>query len=355
MATLAQIRPRVLAVGGGKGGVGKSMVTAMLGICLASLGKRTVLIDADLNGADLHRYLAMPDPDATLLDYIERRINDLDQLLQRSRFPNLRFIPGVPGPLMSPTIKHWCKIKLLRQVHSIQADYVLFDLSAGQSNHTLDFFLCADDGIVVTTCDPLALCNAFGFIRAALMRKLSRTFSYAPEVTRCLLEAADLSCGEAVQSIHKTMEQMPDLPDNWRLLIDRQLSTFRAKVILNQIAGEDTIQGAGALQIAVNELMHTRMENWGGIHYDRCVQGAAKNLEPSTLMSPGGPASEDIVRIVHRHILARELNAVRASEARVEIPARICNYRCLIWNCCSSRIGGLPCAKTAPVSLAQPG
>ena len=50
---------RIIAVGGGKGGVGKSVLAANLGIYLAQLGKHVVLLDADLGGANLHTFLGV--------------------------------------------------------------------------------------------------------------------------------------------------------------------------------------------------------------------------------------------------------------------------------------------------------
>ena len=55
---------RIIAVGGGKGGVGKSLVTSSLGISLAQHGKRVVVLDADLGGANLHTCLGLSTPRA---------------------------------------------------------------------------------------------------------------------------------------------------------------------------------------------------------------------------------------------------------------------------------------------------
>jgi len=49
--------PRIYPIGGGKGGVGKSFITANLGALLAKQGKRVVLVDLDLGGSNLHTFL----------------------------------------------------------------------------------------------------------------------------------------------------------------------------------------------------------------------------------------------------------------------------------------------------------
>jgi len=56
-------RQIVYAVGGGKGGVGKTVLTASLGIGLASLGHQVVIVDADLGGANLHTCMGILEPE----------------------------------------------------------------------------------------------------------------------------------------------------------------------------------------------------------------------------------------------------------------------------------------------------
>ena len=64
--------PRIWAIGGGKGGVGKSVLAANLGVVLAKRRQRVIVVDADLGGANLHTLFGMPDPELTLSDYIDR-------------------------------------------------------------------------------------------------------------------------------------------------------------------------------------------------------------------------------------------------------------------------------------------
>jgi len=60
---------RVIAVGGGKGGVGKTVLSASLGVGLAALGKQVVMVDADLGGANLHTCMGIIEPEYTFFDF----------------------------------------------------------------------------------------------------------------------------------------------------------------------------------------------------------------------------------------------------------------------------------------------
>ena len=67
---------RVVSVGGGKGGIGKSLISANLGIELARRGKKVVLVDADLGGANLHTTLGIDLPRRTLWYFDRTRSGD---------------------------------------------------------------------------------------------------------------------------------------------------------------------------------------------------------------------------------------------------------------------------------------
>lgn len=67
-------RKEIWAIGGGKGGIGKSLLTGNIGISLAMLKKKVLLVDADLGGANLHTTLGIGVPEITLYDFLSRRV-----------------------------------------------------------------------------------------------------------------------------------------------------------------------------------------------------------------------------------------------------------------------------------------
>ncbi len=70
METKREAVPKIWAVGGGKGGTGKSVVSAILAFWLARMGKRTVLIDVDLGGANIHTLMGIKSPPRSINDFI---------------------------------------------------------------------------------------------------------------------------------------------------------------------------------------------------------------------------------------------------------------------------------------------
>src|SRR5512136_2782672 len=82
-------RRQIWSIGGGKGGIGKSLIAASVGWQLARMGRRVVLVDADLGGANLHTCLGLPPAGRTLADFIQRRVGSIDEILIEAGAPGL--------------------------------------------------------------------------------------------------------------------------------------------------------------------------------------------------------------------------------------------------------------------------
>jgi len=165
--------PRIIAVGGGKGGVGKTILTANLAIALAQSGRRVAVVDVDLGGANLHTVLGASYPTRTLTDFLERRVATLGEVEVETSVPNLSLVSAARPELGMANLKHASKLKLLRHIRDLDADYVLLDLGAGSAYDTLDFFLSAHQGLLVVAPTPTSVENTYHFIRAVLGRHLA--------------------------------------------------------------------------------------------------------------------------------------------------------------------------------------
>jgi len=66
--------PRIYPIGSGKGGAGKSFITANLGVLLSKQGKRVVLVDLDLGGSNLHTFLEHQGQKIDLNDFLNKAI-----------------------------------------------------------------------------------------------------------------------------------------------------------------------------------------------------------------------------------------------------------------------------------------
>src|SRR5687767_12439795 len=128
----------VLAVGGGRGGVGKSVLAVNLGVYLAQLGRTVILIDADPAGAELHTLLGVNPPvDAPAHEPRE----DEDMAALPTPVPGLLLIPQRYSVGSTVPVRPGRKARWARGLRQLECDYVLLDLGAGTAPATLDLFL----------------------------------------------------------------------------------------------------------------------------------------------------------------------------------------------------------------------
>ena len=96
----------IWAVGGGKGGVGKSALTTGIAMTLAIQGRRCIMIDADLGGANLHTFLGMSPPKHTISDVLRDSSKNLQDILLATPFDNLSLISGARAIHNVANLKH---------------------------------------------------------------------------------------------------------------------------------------------------------------------------------------------------------------------------------------------------------
>ncbi len=162
-------KPRVVAVCGGKGGVGKSTVAANLALAMANLGQRVVLVDADLGAANLHTMFGLVHPPRGLAEFFDGRLASLDDARVPAGSPTLSLIAGTSRP-GAANIEHADLLGLVRGINRLTADTVVVDVGAGASHHVVDLVAAADIKLVVMTPNLTALHNAYAMLKACIHR-----------------------------------------------------------------------------------------------------------------------------------------------------------------------------------------
>jgi flagellar biosynthesis protein FlhG len=166
--------PRVVAIGGGKGGVGKSLVAANVGIFLATLGKRVVLVDGAFGAPNLHIFAGVPRPTRTLAEALAATPADLADLAIATHVPGVKLIGGVNDPpwVAEPSA---AQVRVIaEQLRALPADWVVVDLGPGLAGPTLELFLEADLGVCVAVPDPTSIELMHRFVKAAFGKRLER-------------------------------------------------------------------------------------------------------------------------------------------------------------------------------------
>lgn len=146
-------RTRVLLIASGKGGVGKSSVTANLAIALAQRGLRSAVVDADVWGFSIPRMLGVDRP-PTVIDQMVVPVE-----ANGVRCISMGFFAREDQPVIwrGPML-HKALEQFLTDVHWDDPDYLLVDLPPGTGDISLSLsqFLPKSELIVVTTPQPAA-------------------------------------------------------------------------------------------------------------------------------------------------------------------------------------------------------
>jgi flagellar biosynthesis protein FlhG len=286
------MRPgRIVSVGGGKGGVGKSLVAASLGIELARRGCRVVLVDCDLGGANLHTCLGIDPPRRTLSEFVNHSVERIEEVFVSTGIPNLSLVSGALDHLDAASPSHGQKLRLIRHLQSMDADFAILDLAAGTQKNTLDFFLLADHKVLVLAPEHSAIENAHRFVKAAFWRRLraaSSIFGVAHLLDECLEGGRFRGPAEILEAIQGADEEAGSQ-------LREQMAAFRPGLVVNQVrTQEDTELGLAA---AWRRHFGIEMDVLGTVDYDDDVWRAARERRPLLLARSEGRAARSLARI----------------------------------------------------------
>ncbi|MBN2354851.1 AAA family ATPase [candidate division KSB1 bacterium] len=294
-------RPRIMAVGGGKSGIGKTVVSVLLSMTLADMGYDTVLVDADLSGAGLHGHHKTADTEKVLRTFLERKREDINELALPTKQDKLRLITGSPGIASYPQLTYAAKQKMLRHIARLQTRFVVIDLGAAGAYTNLDFFLIADDPVILTTCDSRSLQDAYSFIRVGLFRRLQKTGRAWPELYAQFITLGDLQTKGDVATVDMFLQEYNN---NYPVVcshIRQVLAAFRTRLIINNSSPKDDPRKVQTFRQVVQQVLDLTVHPWGIIREDDLVRDAVKHSKPELLLR--GPAGADVGKIVKTYLL----------------------------------------------------
>lgn len=280
----------VISVASGKGGVGKSVVSANLALTLARKGKQVVLGDLDVGGADAHVLVGLLNPPLTLTDFLTHRIERLDDLAQPLPIhPNLRIIPGTGDTLATANMAYSQKKRLIRNFQDVRADVIIIDIGAGASYHALDFFLMADHHVAVATPDPTSVLDLYRFIKLAAIRRVLSMFMMRDVMAEGLANRDYSSVEEVLDVAGKTDE-------SGRAIAATTLRAFQPSLILNRVSGRARVNVL-QLKKLLKEYVGGDLTLLGEIPEDPAMEQAVRAYVPVVQHAPSSPAAAALNQI----------------------------------------------------------
>lgn len=245
-----KLKPHIITISSGKGGVGKTNIAINLAISFAEEKKRVVVMDADLGLANVNVILGII-PKFNLYHVI-RKQKRLRDIIVDTQY-GIQIIAGASGFSQLADLSDEGRGHFVTELKNLAyADIIIIDTGAGVSPNVLTFLKAADEAIIVTTPEPTAITDAYGIIK-----------SISSEING----------------------------PNIKLIVNRVRSVMEGKKVAERV-----INIAG-------QFLNIKVDNLGFIFEDSVVPRAVIKQDPFIKSAPRSKASESI-----RHLMSRLLD-----------------------------------------------
>lgn len=249
---------RVIAVTSGKGGVGKTNLAVNLAIALQTVGKKILLIDADIGMANVNVLMGRV-TNRSLVDLLEEEV-ELEDVVEEG-LQGVKYISGVAGIEAALNVNRSEQRKIHRKLSrcSELADIIIIDTGAGLSRYVIEFILAAHEVLLVTTPEPTSLADAYAVVKA----------------------------------------------------YGKYTDKRSMKLIVNRIRDEEECREVTErLNQTTQKFLNLSVECLGYVYEDRAVRDAVKNQEPFILRKPNCPASQCVTELAKSLLTGEEMNSV---------------------------------------------
>jgi len=271
---------RVVTIGSGVAGVGRSFAAANLAVALAHRGARTCLVDLDFQNAEQHLLLGQLRPQRSVLELLRGEALSMAELMISADLGGRLFlVPGAPETIRPASLRGSDVDRLVSELRQLPAEFVVVDLPASTAHQALDLFLAGDAQYLVSTTDPAALAAGGAYLRLARSRRATRR-----------------GAGTPLRSprVYNTLDDLVRDMDAIRSDAGEAGPRFRPGLILNRCPLDDEASAAAlrALRAAAGEGIEPPLE--AEIPEDLAVDRAAMLLDPVVEYAPTSTASAAI-------------------------------------------------------------
>lgn len=289
--------PRVIAVGSGKGGVGKTLVSSSIALGLAEhCGQRVVAIDVDLGGANLHTGLGIKRPSFALNQFILHK-TPLRDLSTPSGFRGLEIVSGASDIIGLAEFDDVDRKRFLDDLATFREETVVLDLGAGSSLFNLDLFSTAGEGILVTTTEPTAVQNAYGFLRAAIFRRLRLFYQHDRRLAQMVEDAANHRGSEDSISIPNLIWRISKIDPSAAEHFERLLSQLRIGLLINMTKTREAARVADAFMKTARRYFGVQLDFLGNVDFDTSVRRSVCEWRPLVVHFPSARSTRRLVSV----------------------------------------------------------
>lgn len=307
------VEKTIIAVGGAKGGVGKSALAANLAVGLSLLGQQVVLADLDLGGADVHLYVGVKSLSKTWNDFLEKKVDSIEDILTPTHFEGLSLIGGDSSKLGSENLPYTQKKKIMRHLRELKGDYLILDLGGNSSYNVLDFFLYADHKIVVSGTEPASILDSYSFVKVSFYRFLERFFAEHNTLKDLGRQIKDGSLEQSKSlSMDFIFEQVRERDASAYTELKQQYEQLSVSLVVNMADHRKDFRIAESMQQVLRDKCFLNVGILGTIPFDKLARKAARSFTPIIVENPRSQPSKAIHQMLAAILLDREQGSSRA-------------------------------------------
>lgn len=306
----------LIAIAGGCGGAGASLLALNLSVYIAQLGRTVVVVDANPAGAALHRLLGC-DARVTALPAVDSAEAGLQPV--PTPIPGLLLLPQLYEQGASAPLRPGRRLRWARRIREVDADYVVMDLGTGTAQPSVDLFLAADLGVTVTAPEPASVEGVYRFGRALFQRRLRRAL---------------VGDQFKIRVLERVLTELPPLPSPVEVvrglarhdvrvatLAAQELSRLRPRIVVNGTRLRADTELGGTMSENAARKLGIGFDYVGCVEYDDAVRTSVLRNRPVLAESPTSKAARSLERISRRLLaLANTDTDALEAERATQIP-----------------------------------
>lgn len=299
-------RPRLWVTASGKGGVGKTFITSSLALSLTKMGYSVTVVDLDATGANVHTALGQNPAPVSIRNWLDHQ-KDLQETVTPTNLPRLSFIQGLwdswcPVELSTEQVR-----KLIPELKSLRADYVLVDLGPGAHPATLELFRAADEKILVSTPEPTSIEKTYRFLESYICSSLQDNAQPAAfaDMLKTLREHRH-------RKLRKPFSFRQHLKENEGFVVDHfeSLNSRPMRLVINTSRSQANGDLGYSIRSVASKYYDLGLDYLGAIDFDNAVWQSIRNREPVLIAQPFTPLAGQFLAVCKQLVAPEELRAV---------------------------------------------
>lgn len=294
-SALGTSTPELWAIASGKGGVGRSFLTANLGAVLGRELAPLTLVDADLGGGNLHTFLGQSAGVDGVGSLLTQPGQSLAPWIRPLELPGVRMLPA--GPVAENPLSVQQRHTLLKALQQLPASRLLLDLEAGSSPAVLELFLAATRPILVVLPEPAAVEDAHRFMSRVFVGRLKQLLVKRGikrvELTQLLGSAPH----RPAEVLARAEVRLPGVG----IALAETLDAHPVSLVLNQVRHASDLEVGWSFKRAVQRYFGISIRFSGAIPYDADAHLAARKRR-LRVREPGSEALATSLLLLARNL-----------------------------------------------------